>query len=317
MDQSRNFRLACCRPGPCVFRYRAFLAQRQYTLNNRLRLHSKRTSRRWSLPAPISAARTRRRRARCRWSARKSCINRATPVHTGSQRPDFQRTGHPVASFSGAFATGASGIALRGLNVGATLVLIDGHRSAPYPIGDDGYRSFVDVANLPFDAIERIEVLKDGASAIYGSDAVAGVVNIIMKRSYQGAQVTADGGVSAHADGWQEHLSGIWGHGDLVNDGYNAYISTEFRKQDAIRFIDRGGTFENRDYSAVGGINADPGAPNFLNGKLPGSKTGYVTDANGNIVGFMKGCNATAFAANQCTYQDTWDQSNRPRRTST
>src|SRR5580658_9106743 len=85
-------------------------------------------------------------------------------------------------SFSGAFAEGASGIALRGLNVGDTLVLIDGHRTAPYPIGDDGYRSFVDVANLPFDAIERIEVLKDGASAIYSSDAIAGVVNIIMKK---------------------------------------------------------------------------------------------------------------------------------------
>jgi iron complex outermembrane recepter protein len=215
-------------------------------------------------------------------------------------------------SFSGAFATGASGIALRGLNVGATLVLIDGRRSAPYPIGDDGYRSFVDVANLPFDAIDRIEVLKDGASAIYGSDAVAGVVNIILKRSYQGAQVTADGGVSAHADGWQEHLSGIWGHGDLVNDGYNAYVSAEFRKQDAIKFIDRGGIFENRDYSALGGINANPGAQNVLNGGLPGSKTGYVTDADGKVVGFMKGCNASAFAANQCTYKDTWSQIQPP-----
>jgi iron complex outermembrane receptor protein len=62
-------------------------------------------------------------------------------------------------------SSGASGIALRGLTVGATLVLIDGHRMAPYPIGDDGERSFVDIANLPFDAIERVEVLKDGASA--------------------------------------------------------------------------------------------------------------------------------------------------------
>src|SRR5262249_47491148 len=111
---------------------------------------------------------------------------------------------------------------------------------------------------------------------------------------------------------WQEHFSGIWGHGDLGNDGYNGYVSAEFRKQDAIRFSDRGGTFENRDYSALGGIDANSGASNILNGGLPGSGTGYVTDSNGNIVGFMKGCNATAFAANQCTFKDTWDEIQPP-----
>jgi iron complex outermembrane recepter protein len=209
-------------------------------------------------------------------------------------------------SFPGAFASGAAGIALRGLNVGATLVLIDGHRTAPYPIGDDGVRAFVDVANLQLDTIERIDVLKDGASATYGSDAVAGVVNIILKKSYQGAQITAEGGLSGHADGAQEHFSAIWGHGDLVNDGYNGYVSAEFRKQNAITLLDRGGTFENRDYSALGGIDDRFGVPNILNGGLPGSSTGYITNANGNVAGFMKGCNATMFAAGQCSYKDTW-----------
>ena len=210
--------------------------------------------------------------------------------------------------FSGAFASGAAGIALRGLNVGATLVLIDGHRSAPYPIGDDGYRQFVDVANLPFDAIERIEVLKDGASAIYGSDAIAGVVNIILKKSFQGAQVTADSGLSGHGDGFQYHLSGIWGLGDLDADGHNFYLSAEFRKQDAIYFDQRGGTFENRDYSGQGGINANYGVPNSLNGGLARSGTGYITNAAGGIIGFMPGCNATLYNAGSCTYKDTWDQ---------
>jgi len=215
-------------------------------------------------------------------------------------------------SFSGAFASGAAGIALRGLNVGATLVLIDGHRTAPYPIGDDGYRSFVDVANLPFDAIERIEVLKDGASAIYGSDAIAGVVNIILKKSYQGAQITGDAGLSAHGDGFQYHTSGIFGLGDLDTDGHNFYLSAEFRKQDAITYAERGGTFENRDYTSSGGIDATRGASNILNGGLPGSSTGYVTNPAGGIIGFMKGCSAALFAANKCTYNDTWDQIQPP-----
>jgi iron complex outermembrane recepter protein len=77
-------------------------------------------------------------------------------------------------SYNFAFAGGASGMALRGLAVGATLVLIDGHRTAPYPLSDDDQRSFVDVSNIPLDAIERVEILKDGASALYGSDAIAG-----------------------------------------------------------------------------------------------------------------------------------------------
>ncbi len=211
-------------------------------------------------------------------------------------------------SFAGAFASGAAGIALRGLNVGSTLVLIDGHRMAPYPIGDDGQRSFVDIANLPFDAIERVEVLKDGASAVYGSDAVAGVVNIILKKTYEGASLTAEGGTSSHADGNTYHFSGIWGIGNLPSDGHNFYVAAEYRQQHQIRVMDRSGIFTQTDFSSTGGENAAYGVQNDIVGGLPRSGTGYVTDADGNIVGFMPGCNFTKFNANQCTYQDTWDQ---------
>jgi iron complex outermembrane receptor protein len=212
-------------------------------------------------------------------------------------------------SFSGAFASGASGIALRGLNVGNTLVLIDGHRMAPYPIGDDGQRSFVDVANIPFDSIDRIEVLKDGASAVYGSDAIAGVVNIILKKAYQGATITADAGTSSHADGTTGHVAATYGMGDLTNDGHNFYVSGEYRKQQQIRFIDRGGIFTNRDFTATGGDNVNYGVPNEITGAFARSGTGYVVDpATSTIAGFMPGCNATSYSAGKCTYNDTWNQ---------
>src|SRR2546430_7986680 len=68
-------------------------------------------------------------------------------------------------SFNGAFAGGGSGVALRGLTVGATLTLIDGERMIPYPLSDDAKRNFVDVSTIPFLAVDRIDVLKDGASA--------------------------------------------------------------------------------------------------------------------------------------------------------
>lgn len=215
------------------------------------------------------------------------------------------------AAFSGAFASGANGVALRGLTVGSTLVLIDGRRMAPYPLGDDGQRSFVDTSSIPFDAIERIEVLKDGASAVYGSDAIAGVVNVILKRSYVGQSVTAEYAQTSKGDGRTHHWAGILGGGRLEQDGRNAYFAAEYRKQDPIFYSQRPGVLTRRDYTAQGGENLTRGVPNEANGGQPGSTTGYITDATGNvpgIAGFMKGCDAARLAAGQCAYENTWSQ---------
>src|SRR5215469_11406587 len=95
-------------------------------------------------------------------------------------------------SFNFAFAGGGSGVALRGLTVGGTLTLVDGQRMIPYPLSDDSQRNFVDITQIPFQVIDHIDVLKDGASAEYGSDAIAGVVNVVFKRTFTGATVTAD-----------------------------------------------------------------------------------------------------------------------------
>src|SRR5258708_24763640 len=186
---------------------------------------------------------------------------------------------------------------------------------APFPIGDDGQGSFVDVSNIPFDAIERIEVLKDGASAVYGSDAIAGVVNIILKKSYQGASVTAEGGTSNHGDGTTYRVSGIYGLGDLDSDGHNFYVSAEYKKAGEIKFTDRGGIFTQRDFTSTGGYNVTPGVANPLNGGFPRSGTGYITDPSGNvpgIAGFMPRCQPTQFAAHQCTYHNTCRQIQPP-----
>ena len=77
-----------------------------------------------------------------------------------------------------------AGLDLRGLGVGATLVLVNGHRQPLSGLNGD----FVDVSTIPWSAVERIEVLPDGASAVYGSDAIAGVVNIIMRDDFRGAE---------------------------------------------------------------------------------------------------------------------------------
>jgi iron complex outermembrane receptor protein len=207
-------------------------------------------------------------------------------------------------AFNGAFASGASGVALRGLTVGATLVLIDGRRMAPYALSDDGQRSFVDVSQIPIEAIERIEVLKDGASSIYGSDAVAGVVNIILKRSYIGTEATADVGASYKWDGKTVHTSIISGFGDLDADGHNVYVTLEYRKQDPIYTGDRTG-ITNLDYTSQGGNNLHPGVPTALNGGYAGSITGYlVNPTSGAISGFLPGCTLTLYNAGSCQYHN-------------
>ena len=83
----------------------------------------------------------------------------------------------------------------------STLVLVNGRRVPQFPFGQDGISSFVDINLIPLGLVERVEILKDGASAIYGSDAIAGVVNIILRRDYEGVDVSASYGQSDESDG--------------------------------------------------------------------------------------------------------------------
>jgi len=119
-------------------------------------------------------------------------------------------------AFGLGFAAGASGVALRGLTVNSTLVLIDGRRAAPYALADDGQRSFVDLNTIPLDSVDRIEVLKDGASSIYGADAIAGVVNVILKKQFQGANVSAEVGKGQHPGGGETRFTATAGTGDSI-----------------------------------------------------------------------------------------------------
>ncbi|HEV2442944.1 MAG TPA: TonB-dependent receptor [Steroidobacteraceae bacterium] len=222
-------------------------------------------------------------------------------------------------SFSGAFASGGSGVSLRGLTVGDTLVLIDGERTVPYPLLDDNQRSFVDLSSIPFTAIESVQVDKNGASAVYGSDAIAGVVNVLLKKQYQGFTVSAEAGTSQRGDGTLEHLGFIGGRGDLDSDGYNWYVSGEVRHQDQILASKRSGLWDDLDLTPWGGVYgtavADNGASTVVNPffPYPQSTTGYLIDpATGNIVNYLPGCNAQQAALNKCLATDPGAQLQPP-----
>ena len=127
------------------------------------------------------------------------------------------------------WASGATGVSLRNLGTGATLVLLNGRRLSSYGFADGLQSNFVNIDSIPSDVIERVEILKDGASAIYGSDAVAGVVNIITRKNYQGIGVKASAQQSLKRSflDRERKASIIGGIGDFEADGYNAFAHLE------------------------------------------------------------------------------------------
>jgi iron complex outermembrane recepter protein len=144
------------------------------------------------------------------------------------------------ASQSGnSFAPSTSAASLRGLGANATLVLVNGRRVPNYGFAQNITDSFADLNAIPFAAIERIEVLKDGAAAIYGSDAIAGVINVILRKDYQGAEVSAFAGTSSQGGATEMRASGTFGFGSLAKDRFNVMISADAFKRETLLGADR------------------------------------------------------------------------------
>ncbi|MDH5425723.1 MAG: TonB-dependent receptor [Gammaproteobacteria bacterium] len=151
--------------------------------------------------------------------------------------------------YVGSFAPGSSGISLRGLGQNTALVLIDGRRVASYGFAQELKDNFVDLNSIPLAAIERIEVLKDGASAIYGSDAIAGVVNIIMRKEYEGSDVTVTTGQSSEGDAEESRLSVVSGFAS--SDHSLSFAFDYFKRNPVLRGARE--FSKTADHTAVGG----------------------------------------------------------------
>jgi iron complex outermembrane receptor protein len=187
-------------------------------------------------------------------------------------------SGSVPTAFSNGFGAGSSGVSLRGLTVNSTLTLIDGVRTSNYPLADDGQRAFVDLNTIPNATIERVEVLKDGASSSYGADAIAGVVNIITKREITGLQGTVEAGATGRGDGGSQRATLTIGHGKLTDDGYNVYVSGEYQHNDAIYNRRRGFPYNTADLSSIGGDDNNAGSV------VPGTTTSAIVAPSGQTI---------------------------------
>jgi iron complex outermembrane recepter protein len=138
---------------------------------------------------------------------------------------------------AGSSTGGLSSVSLRGLTADRTLVLVNGRRLAPFPGGANGS---VNINTIPLGAIERVEVLKDGASGVYGSDAIAGVVNFILTKSFDAVELSVSAGTPTRDGGGKSKKAGIVaGFGDLDADRFSVVVSGSVEKEDLLFARDR------------------------------------------------------------------------------
>ncbi len=132
-----------------------------------------------------------------------------------------QQTGSGVESefSSGGQTPNASELDLRGLGPGHVLVLFNGRRAADYPLPFNGKSNIVNLNSIPLAALDRVEILSGGASAIYGSDAVSGVVNFIMRDHFDGIEINARAGDTNHGNGQTERVQLTGGFNDNAFKG--------------------------------------------------------------------------------------------------
>lgn len=180
-------------------------------------------------------------------------ITQTLTINTGSENtPD---------AFTQNATTGTSNINLRGLGVSSTLILLNGKRQVVTAQPNNDGSNFVDTSSLvPLIAINRVEIVKDGASALYGSDAVAGVVNFITKKNYEGATITADYQDGAHGNNKEYILQGLWG---AISENSSVMAAVSYTNRSPLFTSDRRLSRPQDDTSSLG----NPGT--FFAGATP------------------------------------------------
>jgi iron complex outermembrane recepter protein len=209
---------------------------------------------------------------------------------------------------------GTAALSLRGFDPGASLVLIDGRRVAPFPGNANGGAGFVDLVTVPIAAVQSIEILKDGASTTYGADAVAGVVNLKLYKDYRGAQVTLDYGNTLDKDAAEYFGDILFGvgddktsvTGDIFYYHHNSMFNRDRGNSSRPPFLSSNASPYNLQVSsdvaaAAGGTNLNPGGvefttpPDFTNGLAPASAYIYSTGRPRGTI--LPGFNFNAFSS--------------------
>ncbi|UTH75041.1 TonB-dependent siderophore receptor [Chromobacterium sp. IIBBL 290-4] len=182
------------------------------------------------------------------------------------------------ADFGNTFTPAANAISLRGLGPNHTLTLINGRRMADYPMAYEGQVNFVNLADIPSALIDRIEILNGGASAVYGSDAIAGVVNIILKKRVEGTNLNVKVGSAEHHGGENARLQLT---GGTSNDQLSLIYGLELSTRNPIWARQRGFMSSSTQLGEAPSV--------FLKRGIAGGGTLDASSACGNFAGMFAG----------------------------
>jgi len=187
----------------------------------------------------------------------------------------------------GGFSRGVSTASLRGLSSTSTLILLNGRRMTPAAYADpnNGNSTLYDLNSIPLAALERVEILRDGASAVYGSDAIGGVINFITKSNYEGAEVSVRASANDDGNFARKGVNMFAGIGDIDSKGYNVFFTADLSDRDRVQrdevkdiAFEQYKRLTNRYATPYG--SAVSGAPAFYRETSPGSLQFTATQAN-------------------------------------
>ncbi|HKO67164.1 MAG TPA: TonB-dependent receptor, partial [Burkholderiaceae bacterium] len=228
-----------------------------------------------------------------------------TTAEQAVNRISANQSGVGVSQSVGASTGGAAQADLRGLGAQSaankTLVLLNGRRLASSAIV--GLEGAVDLNAIPLNSIDRIEVLRDGASAIYGTDAIGGVINFILRRDYTGIELAAEGQWPRDSGGDERRFTALAGWGNLDKDRFNIMGSIDYRKQDVMLAADR-------DFARTGIIGTGRAAilAGTSGSAFPGDLNGFEPSGPGCAPpGSVPVTNAAGTAFGSCRYDFTHD----------
>lgn len=188
------------------------------------------------------------------------------------------------------FVGGLSTISLRGFGSQSTLTLVNGRRIAPVGAVDInfGRGNLVSVNTIPKGAIDRVEILKDGASALYGSDAMAGVINYILRRDFQGVEANASVGANDQGEGLTYNTGLTFGFGNIATQRFNVFGGLEYSRRDPVMHRDLKDRGNLREYNRWRNLNNQfsrftpdsVASPIFSYYRVPASTAGTTTFAD-------------------------------------
>lgn len=201
------------------------------------------------------------------------------------QIPSMGTDGYNDTASQNGFSKGVATASLRSLGATSTLILLNGRRLTPsaYANPNNGTSTLYDLNSIPVAALERIDIFKDGASAVYGSDAIGGVINFITKSDYQGFEISARAGANDDRQFAKRGASITAGVGDFQADGYNLLFTADIAKRDATSIRDGSNDIHAADYAAIN-FRLNPynsnnsNQPFFYRERTPGSLA-FVTGA--------------------------------------